>query len=260
MKTKTCNKAIIYDDNCPMCQAYTKLFVSTGFLQEENRIPFSKIHNYCLPDSVEICKVDWQRARHEIPVIDKANGKVFYGIDALAEVLNHKIFFIKPMLDFKPVRWFFLKLYKLISYNRKIIVANHSPVIGQMDASPDYSLKWRLLFIAVVIFLSGLLISVPGFGMVKFNGWIITGAIIFVTTAILFLVASHYGKKLMVEIIAQIAIVSLIACLFLNFFIFFKNIFSFHPTVFLCIVLIGVIVLVKQFTNRFQFLIHELKR
>jgi len=33
------DKVIIYDDNCPMCCAYTKVFTQMGMLAEDGRIP-----------------------------------------------------------------------------------------------------------------------------------------------------------------------------------------------------------------------------
>jgi len=127
---------LLYDDNCPLCAAYTQAFVKTGMLGSENRVAFSNIN----PSAFNI---DINRARHEIPLIDTITGEVKYGIDALAEILNQKFCFVKPVLNVPPVNWFFRKLYRVISYNRTIIISDPSVKKSCFDCSPDYSFRHR---------------------------------------------------------------------------------------------------------------------
>ena len=136
MKTNN-HQALLYDDNCPLCAAYTKAFVKTGMLSNENRIAFSAIN-------IQDFTIDANRARHEIPLVNTKTGEIKYGVDALAEILNQKFPFVKAALSVSPVRYFFKKLYSFISYNRKIIVAS-KPAAGYcFDCSPDYSFKHRI--------------------------------------------------------------------------------------------------------------------
>ncbi len=111
-------------------------------LRKENRIAFSIIN---IQDFV----IDVNRARHEIPLVNTKTGEVKYGVDALAEILNQKIPFVKSVLSISPVRYFFKKLYSFISYNRKIIVASQPAEGSCFDCSPDYRFKHR---IGLVIF------------------------------------------------------------------------------------------------------------
>ena len=39
----TNNKIMIYDDSCPLCSGYTKLFVNMGLLSKGGRTPFTGI-------------------------------------------------------------------------------------------------------------------------------------------------------------------------------------------------------------------------
>ncbi len=71
------NKIIIYDDNCPLCAAYTKAFVSAGMIQQKNRKSFNTVE----PLLLEL--VDTKRCPNEIPVIDRDSKEVYYGIDGL---------------------------------------------------------------------------------------------------------------------------------------------------------------------------------
>jgi len=37
------NQTLLYDEDCPLCQAYTTAFVKTGILAENGKKPFTKI-------------------------------------------------------------------------------------------------------------------------------------------------------------------------------------------------------------------------
>ena len=76
------NKIIIYDDNCPLCSAYTNAFVKTGFIDKEGRRDFSTIS----PELLK--KIDLHKSVNEIPLVDIKSNQVWYGIDALLEVLG----------------------------------------------------------------------------------------------------------------------------------------------------------------------------
>lgn len=140
MKTGS-NKAIIYDDQCPMCVAYTSGFVKWGILKKENRVSFSTLHQKGF-----ITQLDAERSRREIPLVDLDGGKTLYGVDALLYLLSRRIPFIQAVGKFKPVYWFVNRLYRLISYNRRVIVGSRFAET-QIDCAPDYNLKYRLVFI-----------------------------------------------------------------------------------------------------------------
>ena len=69
------NKILIYDDNCPLCTWYSGLFVKYGFLTPEGRKPFSTL------DEQLISKIDFDKSRNEIPLLDTATDKVLYVIN-----------------------------------------------------------------------------------------------------------------------------------------------------------------------------------
>ncbi len=146
---RTENYLLIYDDKCPMCSAYTHLFVRTGILDKDSRVSFTKVDNTILK------QVDVDRGRNEIPLLNTMTGKVLYGIDALLELLNTKIPFIKTIGQTKLIYWFLKKLYTFISLNRKVIVAVKCNK-GQFDCSPEFNRKWRLAFLFFFLFLNTL--------------------------------------------------------------------------------------------------------
>lgn len=145
------NKILIYDDNCPLCSWYSSLFVKTGLLPANGRKAFSSL------DPSLLNLIDYNRGRNEIPLIDEVSGKVFYGIDALLEILGKRFPFIKSVGRRKPIHWLLKKLYKLVSYNRKIIVAKKCGT-GNIDCSPDMNYRYRLIFLLISLMFNTILL------------------------------------------------------------------------------------------------------
>jgi len=145
------DKILIYDDDCPLCVAYTSAFVKTGLLTTEGRKSFSAVS----PELLHT--INWQRSVNEIPLLDLTTKQVWYGIDALLEILGQKCSLIKTIGRLQPVNWFLKKLYSFISYNRKVIVAvKTSPF--KVNCSPSFNLFYRLLFMLIFLVVNTLLL------------------------------------------------------------------------------------------------------
>lgn len=158
------NRILVYDDNCPLCTWYSGLFVKYGFLNRDERKPFSTL------DEKLLLQIDFDKSRNEIPLLDTSSNKVLYGIDALLEILNQKIPCIKTTGNFAPIKWFLRKFYKLISYNRKVIVAKKCGP-GNIDCSPDTNYLYRFVFMTIcLIFNSAMLYPIQNhvFGQLSY--------------------------------------------------------------------------------------------
>lgn len=140
------NKTIIYDDTCPMCTWYTGAFVKTGLIAPEGRQAFSTI------DPQLLANIDLQRGRNEIPLVDTVTGQVHYGIDAMLEVLAQKLPLIKKIGNLPPVKWFLYRLYRLVTYNRRVIVAPATQP-NAFDCTPDFNKRYRsyLMLLCLVV-------------------------------------------------------------------------------------------------------------
>jgi len=145
------NKILVYDDNCPLCTWYSGLFVKYGFLNAHGRKPFSTL------DDKLLAKIDFDKSKNEIPLLDTSTHKVVYGIDALLEILDQKIPFIKATGNFAPLKWVLKRIYKLVSFNRKVIVAKKCGP-ASIDCSPDYNYLYRFIFMAVCLVLNTLML------------------------------------------------------------------------------------------------------
>lgn len=148
-------KVMVYDDNCPLCNAYTTAFVKMGLLEANGRQAFSEATANIM------CRLDASKSKNEIPLLDTESNQTWYGLDAMLEVISAKYPLVKKLANIKPVKWFLLRLYKLISYNRKVIVAIPK-INSKYDCTPDFNIKYRLAFLLIVCCICAAFIS-PAF-------------------------------------------------------------------------------------------------
>lgn len=204
------NKIIIYDDNCPLCAAYTNAFVKTGLLDKEGRQDFSSV-----PPEL-LANIDVQKSVNEIPLIDTKVNKVWYGIDALLELLGQKIPFIKTTGNLPPVKWLLQKLYKFISYNRRVIVAAAKK--EGFDCTPDFNVRYRFAFLLVfLLFNTWMLFPLQEYVLDKsiFNSNIVKlQAVHFIFVFINVCIGLSLKKREGFEYLGQINMIALMAMLF----------------------------------------------
>ncbi|MFN8287314.1 MAG: DCC1-like thiol-disulfide oxidoreductase family protein [Chitinophagales bacterium] len=139
------NKVIIYDDSCPLCQVYTKAFIKVQVLNTNGRISFQQA------DAALLSKLNLNRARHEIPLVDTQTGEILYGLDSLTLIVANILPFTKSFITKTWFKTLLRPLYKFISYNRGVIVNAKQPAQG-FSCSPDFSAGWRLALIALGMF------------------------------------------------------------------------------------------------------------
>lgn len=144
------DKIIIYDDNCPLCCWYTDAFVSTGLLKNEHRLSFSQLSNEGLLE-----KLDLEKSKDEIPLLDTAGEPTLYGIDSLLELLGRRWPWVKVVANVAPINWFLRRLYKLVSYNRRIIVGSESSPLVHFDCTPHFNLFYRRLYLLIALVVGG---------------------------------------------------------------------------------------------------------
>lgn len=141
------NHTFLYDDACPMCQAYTGAFKK---LKWSDRKAFSSLKKG------EWAKLDLDRGRHEIPLLDEKTGEIRYGLDAMTTILANAMPCLRPVLRSRFFLAMLKPLYWLITYNRRIIAGTHPPATG-IDCAPDYHPGWRLTYVILAFVVAGLL-------------------------------------------------------------------------------------------------------
>jgi predicted DCC family thiol-disulfide oxidoreductase YuxK len=207
------DKILVYDDACPLCVAYTSAFVKAGLLTAEGRQSFSDV-------SAELLHtINYKRSKNEIPLLDPVTNKVWYGIDALLEILGAKCPAIKTIGHIKPVNWFLKKLYSFISYNRKVIVAAKASPL-KIDCSPSFNLFYRILFIFVFLIANTLMLypvhehllsKMPGYSLSAGQLFLLHTAMV----AINCILALFMPKQTAIEYLGQVNMLTLVTNLLL---------------------------------------------
>lgn len=182
------NKIIIYDDTCPMCSLYTAVFTKCGLLEKDGRLSFSRIN-----DKSKVSAIDMDRAKEEIPLIDTAGGKTLYGLDSLVFILGQKFRVIPMLMRARAIDYLFRRLYKMVSFNRRVIIPS-KPASRGIDCTPPFNLKYRIVFIAFAVILSSIITYAFGRSAAKYfnidestgglqmlliagTGWVLQGAL-----------------------------------------------------------------------------------
>ncbi|WP_028982520.1 hypothetical protein [Sporocytophaga myxococcoides] len=142
---------IIYDAECPMCNLYTSAFIKSGMLDLEGRTAYNKIGEDI------ICRIDKDRARNEIALVDTEGGSVSYGLESLYKVVGHNFPIFWHLFRFKPFNFLMKKMYFFISYNRKVIVPSAESAFNA--CIPDLNIKYRVAFILFAWIVSALTLN-----------------------------------------------------------------------------------------------------
>lgn len=147
------NYTLIYDNDCPMCNIYSKGFVNAGMLDENGREAFTDLSfkNKNL--------IDYNRAKNEIALVNHNLDQVIYGLDSLLLIIGNSFPLLEKIVRVKPFYWFFKKLYSFVSYNRKQIIPSKKDN-NEEACIPDFNLKYRLAYITFVAIFSGYILSI----------------------------------------------------------------------------------------------------
>lgn len=136
---KPAQHLLIYDKDCPFCCWYTNLFIRNGFLQKNERIPYTEAIQH--PE----LHFNHDKARNKIALLSTENESITYGIDSLLTIIGRKLPIIQTIGNLLPFHWLLGILYNFLSYNRKIIAAIDCQ--GNCGCSPSTSYFWRFVFI-----------------------------------------------------------------------------------------------------------------
>ena len=245
------NKILIYDDNCPLCAWYSSLFVACGLLPPEGRKPFSSVEPSLL------LSIDLDKSRNEIPLLDTKSGKVLYGIDALLDILGQRTGFITTAGKIKPINWFLKKIYRLVSFNRKVIVAKKCGA-GNIDCSPDLNYRYRTAFMLLSLALNSLMLF-PLYAIVFVPA---SGSDLSITQvqlahfAMVFancVLAFNFSKAKAIEYLGQINMLALLTILLLIPLILTQYWFAFPEGFSLLYLVATAIVIFREYLRRMEY-------
>lgn len=151
---------LIYDADCPVCEAYTKGFVKLGLLSDEAR----QSSRTCRDQQI-IGRLDPERMRHELPLIDLEGPEVRYGVDALLTVVGFRFPKFARFVHHTFLYNWAKNLYAFIAYNRRVVIPTEPERWQLLDFAPRFHMSHRLLLIALL------------FGIIGLIHWLATGTL-----------------------------------------------------------------------------------
>jgi predicted DCC family thiol-disulfide oxidoreductase YuxK len=245
------SRVLLYDDYCPLCSWYSGLFVKFGLLNAENRIPFSKA------DIEILTSIDIERGRDEIPFFDRDTGATLYGIDTLLEIIGQKAPFVKSMGNFRPVKWFLQRLYKLISYNRKVIVARKCGA-GRFDCSPAFSFFYRLVFMMISLLFNSIMlwplhISLLSHLSIYHLTFIQLQFAHLSFVVINCIIASFFRNRQSIEYLGQVNVLALIAILSLIPVMILNNLIDINQFIVVACLFFLTVFIIKEYFRRMKY-------
>ena len=158
------NRKLLIDKDCPMCNIYGKCFSSVGLVDKNTIAPYQTIPDFYAS------QIDMDRAKNEIALLNTKTSTTHYGIDAMIEIVTHRSSFLKKILHSKLIYAFLLRLYRFISYNRKIIYPTSTDKTTR-DCTPDLNKKYRWSYIFFVAIFTGLILNQFVFHLNARLGW-----------------------------------------------------------------------------------------
>ncbi|MBB6370528.1 DCC1-like thiol-disulfide oxidoreductase family protein [Chryseobacterium shigense] len=147
------NHTLIYDNECPMCNIYSKGFINCGMLDADGREAFTDL-SFKNKDLI-----DFNRAKNEIALVDHNKNKVVYGLESLLLIIGNSFPLLEKAARIKPLYWFFKKLYSFVSYNRKQIIPSAKDQ-NEQACIPDFNLKYRIAYLIFGVSFSGYILSI----------------------------------------------------------------------------------------------------
>ncbi len=130
------NFTLLYDNDCPMCNLYSCGLQKANMLDANGRKAFGDF------EFEKNQFVDQNRAANEIALFNIQTKEVIYGIDALLRVIGNSFPWIEKVGQISWVNFLLKKVYKFISFNRKVI----APAV-KSSCTPSFNVKHRVLYI-----------------------------------------------------------------------------------------------------------------
>lgn len=145
--------SIYYDQNCPLCSAYTAGFVKSGMPEPSGRASYQEM------DAAAEALIDQPRSVEEIVLLNHKTKEVFYGVDSLVQILGHSFPLLHRLYQVSVLRWLARKAYRLVSFNRKVVM----PAAAEEGRfQPGFHAGYRLVYMLVALFTTAAVLQLYG--------------------------------------------------------------------------------------------------
>lgn len=159
------NKKLLIDADCPLCRLYGNGFQKLQFIDSQTVVHYQNAApDYCWAINLE-------RAKSEIAFLDEKTGATSYGIDAFIEIIGSRSRIIRQFMNWAPIHFILRKLYRFVSFNRKVIAESPSHSKG-ISCAPAVHRGYRWAYVLITAFFTGFVMSKFGnrlFGLLGFH-------------------------------------------------------------------------------------------
>lgn len=147
---KLTNHKLLIDNNCPMCVAYSGVFVKLNALDKNGPVNYSTAPEYLFN------YINADRARNEIALYNEETKEVTYGIHSMIRIISGRFPFLKSILTNPIILSILTIFYRFISYNRKVVIPVNSVHSEKRICNPGFNAKYRISFMVVLGLLSNI--------------------------------------------------------------------------------------------------------
>ncbi len=146
------NHKLIIDKSCPMCSLYGKCFTKMGLI-DKNTIAYYQNVNRKIFD-----QIDEKRAKSEVALVHPRSGKTLYGIDAFMRIISDNSPVLKRLFHVKWIYFLLRKLYRFISFNRKVIAGKEIGV-NERDCTPPVHVPYQISYLLIAAWFTGFMVN-----------------------------------------------------------------------------------------------------
>jgi predicted DCC family thiol-disulfide oxidoreductase YuxK len=140
------SKILVYDGDCPMCDAGSALALRVLRLPEERRRPFQSFEGEM---AGRLLAAGMQ---NEMAVIDPASGEIRTGIPGILGLLHEtRARWVARLLDRPWLHPALSAAYHLVAYNRRTIAPPRRKPAFACACDPEYRPGWLLALIAILL-------------------------------------------------------------------------------------------------------------
>jgi predicted DCC family thiol-disulfide oxidoreductase YuxK len=139
-------KILVYDGDCPMCDAGSALVMRALRLPEERRKPFQSFEGEMAGRLLAAGMQD------EMAVIDPASGEIRTGVPGILGLLREtRAGWVARLLDRPWLHPALSAAYHLVAYNRRTIAPPRRKPAFVCACDPEYRPGWLIALIAVLL-------------------------------------------------------------------------------------------------------------
>lgn len=135
-----------------MCNLYGNCFTKLGLVDKHTIVYYQNVNRKVFD------QIDENRAKSEVALVHPRSGKTVYGIDAFLRILSNNRPFLEWIFQISWIHFLLQKLYRFISFNRKVIAGSKNIPNGR-DCTPPVHIPYRIVYLLLAALFTGVIVN-----------------------------------------------------------------------------------------------------